>query len=196
MSEANHPLKVEDLHQLSTEKLADIVIAQQQLIEKLQTRIKKLEQSLNLDSQTSSKPPSSDLLKKSEQEPEVSLKESQKTRRKPGGQPGPQGKTRKGFGRIDRYEVLKPKICSNCGCQEWNTKAARVETQQVAQLVARPLEIVEYQRHHCQCAKCGGVEVAQWSPEVIPGQDLGIRLQGLLSWLGNYAHLSYGKQQD
>ncbi|ELR97400.1 hypothetical protein GLO73106DRAFT_00012100 [Gloeocapsa sp. PCC 73106] len=31
---------------------------------------------------------------------------------------------------------------------------------------------------------------------MIPGQDLGVRLKALLSWLGNYGHLSYGKQQE
>ncbi|MGV2826959.1 DUF6444 domain-containing protein, partial [Myxosarcina sp. GI1(2024)] len=135
MSEANHPFKAEELRQLSNEKLAEIVTTQQKLIEKLEKRIEQLEQSLNLDSQTSSKPPSTDLLKKSERKPEVGLEEAKKeTKRKPGGQPGHQGKTRKGFGRVDRYEVLKPTICSNCGNQQWKTKGVRVDTQQVAQL--------------------------------------------------------------
>lgn len=197
MCEANHPLKVEELRQLSAEKLVEIVIAQQKLIEKLQHRIEQLEQSLNLDSETSSKPPSTDLLKKSERKPEERLEKAKpETARKPGGQPGHRGKTRKGFGRVDRYEILTPTTCSNCGNQQWKTKAVRVETQQVAQLVPRPVEIVEYQRHHCQCAQCGAIEAAQWSPEMIPGQDLGVRLQGLLAWLGNYAHLSYAKQQE
>jgi transposase len=31
---------------------------------------------------------------------------------------------------------------------------------------------------------------------MIPGQDLGVKLQGLLGWLGNYAHLPYEKQQE
>ena len=31
---------------------------------------------------------------------------------------------------------------------------------------------------------------------MIPGQDLGVRLQGLLGWLGNYGHLPYEKQQE
>ena len=31
---------------------------------------------------------------------------------------------------------------------------------------------------------------------MIPGQDLGIRLQGLWGWLGNYRHLTYEKQQE
>ncbi|NEN94049.1 MAG: hypothetical protein F6J94_19555 [Moorea sp. SIO1F2] len=36
-------------------------------------------------------------------------------KRKPGGQPGHKGKTRKGFGRVDRCEMLRPLQCSICG---------------------------------------------------------------------------------
>ena len=72
----------------------------------------------------------------------------------------------------------------------------KVETQQVAQLVERPIEIVEYQRHHCQCLQCGGTALEDWPAEILPGQDIGVRLQALLVWLGNYGHLSYAKQQE
>jgi len=197
MSQIFPDFQAEELCQLPNRELGEIILAQQSLIQQLQQRIERLELSLNLDSQTSSKPPSTDLLKKSEKEKEVPAEtENTSRRRKPGGQPGHQGQTRKGFGRVDRYEILKPQTCPNCGSQEWKGKRVQIDTQQVAQLVARPIEIVEYQRHHCQCAHCGGVGVAQWSPQVIPGQDLGVRLQGLLAWLGNYAHLSYEKQQE
>jgi transposase len=197
MSQTPPIFQAEDLRQLPPDKLVEIILAQQAQLLQLTTEIEKLKVSLNLDSQTSSKPPSTDLLKKSEKLKEVNPSEQEKSRkRKPGGQPGHEGKTRQGFGKVDRYEVLKPETCSHCGSQKWNPQAVQIDTQQVAQLVARPIEVVEYQRHHCQCAKCGGMEIAQWSSQMIPGQDLGIRLQGLLTWLGNYAHLSYEKQQE
>ncbi len=136
-------------------------------------------------------PPSSDLLKKSEKK-----KETEKKKRKPGGQPGHQGKTRKGFGRVERIEILKAEQCINCGQQLHSVEAVKIETQQVAQLVAKPIEIVEYQRHHIRCDCCQKVTTVDWSPEIMPGQDLGIKLQGLLGWLGNYGHLPYEKQQE
>ena len=46
--------------------------------------------------------------------------------------------------------------------------------QKVAQLVERPIEIVEYQRHSCQCAHCGQGTTAAWSDSIVPGQDLGV----------------------
>lgn len=72
----------------------------------------------------------------------------------------------------------------------------RVETQVVAQLVERPIEIVEYQRQTCQCQHCGAKERANWPQEIVPGQDLGVSLQAFLAWMGNYGHLPYEKQQE
>ncbi len=63
--------------------------------------------------------------------------------------------------------------------------------QQVAQLVERPIEIVEYQRHSCKCTHCGQIHAAEWPSSLVPGQDLGVGLQALLVWLGNYGHLPY-----
>jgi transposase len=54
-----------------------------------------------LDSKTSSKPPSGDILKKSENKKALLEEEPNHPKRKPGGQPGYQGKTRKGFSRVD-----------------------------------------------------------------------------------------------
>ena len=79
--------------------------------------------SRDLDSKTSSKPPSTDLLKKPELKQRETELESDSPKRKPGGQPGHQGKTRKGFGRVDRWEILRPEHCTSCGHTEFITEA-------------------------------------------------------------------------
>jgi transposase len=183
------------LKQLPNEQLVDLIVQQQLVIEQLQQEITRLKASLQLDSQTSSKPPSTDLLKKPEK-PKEAADKTGAAKRKPGGQPGHVGKTRKGFGRVDRYEILKPQECPQCGSVEFAEAPVSVQRQQVAQLVARPIEVVEYQRHTCSCVRCGQLTVAAWSQEIVPGQDLSVRLQALLVWLGNYGHLSYEKQQE
>lgn len=71
-----------------------------------------------------------------------------------------------------------------------------IETQQVAQLVDKPIEIVEYRRMSCQCQGCRMVTSASWPLEMMPGQDLGVKLQAFLGCLGNYGHLPYEKQQE
>lgn len=190
------------LKQFATEQLLEMIRSQSNTIEQLTAKIAELEQEIkklkvsrDLDSTTSSKPPSTEILKKSEQKQEDEREDSKAPKRKPGGQPGHEGKTRKGFGRVDRSEMLRPKVCKCCGQQEFDPSPIKIETQQVAQLVERPIEIVEYQRYTSICQKCGEAKVAEWSPEMVPGQYLGIRVQAFLGWLNNYGHLSYEKQQ-
>jgi transposase len=108
--EASQQLGRESLEKLALEKLVDMVLKLQELVLKQKETIEKLKSYLEKDSKTSSKPPSSDLLKKSEKEKEVVEKA-----RRPGGQKGHEGKTRKGFGRIARIESLKMEKCLVCG---------------------------------------------------------------------------------
>lgn len=124
----------DELYQLSKEQLVLIIKA-------LQNEMVRLKESLNLDSKTSSKPPSQDLLKKTEKKKPQPDADASETKRKPGGQPGHEGKTRKGFGRVDRIEILRPEVCPNCGGSQLAPEMVNVEVQQVAQLVANPIEI-------------------------------------------------------
>jgi len=105
----------EKLRQLPSEQLVSIILDQQRVIEQQQRVIEQLTQevnrlklSLNIDSQTSSKPPSSDLIKKPEKALDQSQTKEEPPKRKPGGQPGHIGKTRKGFGRVDRVANCTP----------------------------------------------------------------------------------------
>jgi transposase len=117
---------------LSCEKLVKIVLTQQKLIEKLQAELEKLKERQPSNSKTSSKLPSSDLIQKSELAKVDNSKESEKEPKpKPGGQPGHIGKTRKGFGRVDRYQISTPDSCEHCGSRELSD-AMGYSKQQVA----------------------------------------------------------------
>lgn len=196
----------ESLSQLDKEQLVEMLMKQAQVIQQLQTTINELKQEIErlrvsryLDSKTSSKPPSGDLLQKSEAkkaQEELEAPEANSPKRKPGGQPGHAGKTRKGFGRVDRYEILRPQVCDGCGQSHFGEEPIKIETQQVAQLVDCPIEIVEYQRQTCVCLGCGNWQAADWASAMVPGQDMGIKLQAFLGWLNNYGHLPYEKQQE
>ena len=188
--------------QLSPVQLVEVIVQQQltiekqqEIIEQLQQEIEKLKSSLKLDSRNSSKPPSTDLLKKSEKQKVKSAEETQ-GKGKPGGQAGHVGKTRKGFSRVDRYEIINPTQCQHCGSNTFEATPIKVQRQQVAQLVARPIEVVEYQKQTRACSCCGQAHTPNWPTSVVPGQDLSIELQSLLVWLGNVGHLSYEKQQE
>jgi transposase len=76
-SELSAALKLEIADQLSRDELVKIVLTQQKLIEKLQQELEKLKQRQPSNSFTSSKPPSSDLIQKSELAKVENLKESE-----------------------------------------------------------------------------------------------------------------------
>lgn len=104
----------ESLNQLSKDELVDIIIKQRKaigelhkIIYELHLEVERLKVSRDLDSKTSSKPLSGDILKKSENKKAPLEEEPNHPKRKPGGQPGHTGKTRKGFGRVDRCEILR-----------------------------------------------------------------------------------------
>jgi len=185
----------EELLQTSVEALVEIILRQQEIIQQLVEEVERLKTNANSDSRSSSKPPSSDLHKRSEKSP-PDESETSEEKRKPGGQPGHPGKTRKGFGRVDRYEVVRPQICPECGGGEFGDIPVSVKYAEIAELVEPAIEVVEYEQHCCACLDCGALAWGVLPETVVGGQSLGARLQALLGWLGNYGHLSYEKQQE
>jgi transposase len=77
----------ESLKNLTPEQLVDMVLKLQELVVKQGETIEKLKVYLEKDSQTSSKPPSTDLLRRPEKVTEGEKKEG----RSPGGQKGHEG---------------------------------------------------------------------------------------------------------
>ncbi|ERN42692.1 hypothetical protein KR51_00005340 [Rubidibacter lacunae KORDI 51-2] len=92
------------LEQMPKSALIDLLRQQQQVIEQLVAAVERLKRLLDSDSQTSSKLPSSDLIKRLEN-PVKPKPTSDPPPRRPGGQPGHPGKTRKGFVHFDRCGV-------------------------------------------------------------------------------------------
>ena len=97
---------------LGTEQLVGIIIYQGKSRENLRNRvvelekeIEKLKVSRDLETITLSKPPSGDILQKTENKQEEKPEENQTRKRKPGGQPEHRGKRRKVFGGVDRIDL-------------------------------------------------------------------------------------------
>ena len=81
---------------------------------------------------------------------------------------------------------------------EQQVQKLRVSRDLDSKISSKPpsIEIVEYHRYTCVCCECGNSQRADWSRDLVPGQDIGIRLQAFLGWINNYGHLSYEKQQE
>jgi len=95
--------------------------------------VNRLQVRLHQDSQTSSKPPSTDLLKKREKNQTSQQAEMAKEEPKRKLVVNlDMKKTRKGCKRIDRYQILRPQECPVCGGHEFVAEPVRVQLQQVA----------------------------------------------------------------
>lgn len=185
----------EKLLQASPETLVEIILRQQAIIQQLLEEVERLKTNASSDRRSSSKPPSSDLLKRSENSaPEAPEGEARK--RQPGGQPGHAGKTREGFGRVDRHEVVRPHQCPECGGVKFAEVPVRVKDFEIAELVIPAIEVMRYEQQCCACLDCGSFVWGEPPEAVVSGQSLAVRLQALLVWLENYGHLSYEKQQE
>ena len=95
------------------EELVALVRAQAGEIAALKARLAELERRLGLNSSNSSKPPSSDGLKKKAARRTSSLRE--RSGKKPGAQPGHKGETLLQVAHPDEIVDYRPEICSGCG---------------------------------------------------------------------------------
>ena len=126
----------------------------------LRTANADLKRRLGLDSSTSSKPPSSDGLRK---KPASRREPSGKTS---GGQAGHKGDTLKRVADPDRIAVHEASACRHCGAGLTPSMARETETRQVFDLPAKLIEVTEHRRFVYACADCGGRTRAAFPEDV------------------------------
>ena len=145
---------------------------------------------LERDSQESSKPPSSDTQKGSNQKD----KNHNKSKRKPGGQPGHKGTYRKLIPVHEVNEVIPiyPEICEHCDGKLPKDEKANVVKEpyrwQVTEIPPIKPEVTEYQCFTVKC-DCGHINKAQLPPEVAKS-NFGPRLTAIIAYLVAVCHLS------
>ena len=172
--------QVAELTRENTELKAQVA----QLTQQVKTLTEQVAQ-LSKNSSTSSKPPSSDIVKPPKPE-------SPNGPRRQGGQPGHRGHTRPAFGpdQIDHSENLHPEFC-DCGHALDPTPVGPPKTHQVAELVEKPILVTEYRLHSHRCPSCGKVVWAELPPGVIPDHLFGPGLQALVGYMKGALHASY-----
>lgn len=153
------------------------------LVAALQGRIAELERRLGLNSQNSSKPPSSDGLKKPARV--RSLRE--KSKRKPGGQKGHEGSTLRQTAEPDEIVDHHPAACSECGAALTPDMAESHVARQVFDLPEpQPLVVTEHRAHDCRCACCGATTRAAFPEGVNAPVQYGARIAAFVVYLLHY----------
>ena len=162
------------------ERVADLVLDLRRQMSLARERIRELERRLDLNSQNSHKPPSSDGYKKPQPK---SLRE--KSGRPSGGQPGHPGhrlELRENPEHIVRH---RPSTCACCRHSLGGAPSEGYDRRQVFELVAR-VEATEHQAHTVRCPKCGEATTAAFPDNVAAQTQYGSAMKAFASYCDAY----------
>jgi len=161
------------------ETLLAIIEKQRQEIGFLKARVAELARKVGLNSSNSSKPPSSDGLKR---EPRVrSLRE--KSGKKSGGQLGHKGGTLRQTEVPDTVIDHYPARCPQCGEPSDAASSISHRKRQVMDLPEpQALVVTEHRAHLCTCAHCGARTQAEFPGDVAAPVQYGPRITALAAY--------------
>ena len=152
----------------------------------LKDEVNELRGKLAKNSQNSSKPPSSDGLKKPQ--PKSLRKPSGK---KPGGQQGHAGTRLEMVEQPDHIVSHTVDECRQCGCSLESVDAVDHRRRQVVDIPPIELEVTEHRAEIKCCPGCGCRNEAAFPAEVKTSVQYGSRIKSLLVYLNQYQLLPY-----
>lgn len=182
--ESTAPLTRQALEGLSKSQLIDLVMQLWRENAELRTRVEELERRLGMNSQNSSKPPSSD-------GPDAERpKRRDGAKRKPGAQPGHEGHHREllPVEEVDKVVPVKPSACDHCG-RRLEGKDPQPERHQAWEIPEIQPYVEEFQLHGLWCPDCGAFTRASL-PQGVPAGAFGPRLQATIVLLSGVYRMS------
>lgn len=159
--------------------LETIIQKQQVQIEQLQARVHELETRLAKNSSNSSKPPSSDGLKRKPKS------QREKSGKKPGAQEGHAGKYLAQVQNPDVIVTHLPTKCHGCGSNLEAVVGSCVEKRQVFEIPQPKVEVTEHRVEEKKCLCCGELSRALFPKNVRGPIQYGERVYALIAY---FAH--------
>ena len=159
-------------------QVIDLLLRLEAEVRQLRRQVKELKARLALNSQNSSKPPSTDGLAKPAPK---SLR--QKTGRRPGGQPGHVGRTLQPVAQPDQVQLH---VLGGCPCGRCDGRSLRQEPvlghekRQVFEVPQKPLEVTEHQAEIKRCPVSGCLVTATFPEGVKAPVQYGPRFKAQL----------------
>lgn len=154
---------------------------------RLKQEIDELRHRLGLNSRNSSKPPSSDGLKKKPAFPRY-------PKGKNGGQPGHEGKTLEKVSTPDIVIECKVETCT-CGKNLTAVPSELIYTRQTFDLPQPKLEITEYQVMQTICPDCGQIHKGEFPQGITSATQYGRGVKAFVTMLTNDCMLSFERTQ-
>lgn len=187
-----------ELNKLDKQTLIDLLVSGLARIDELErvvasqtTTIQQLQDQVSKNSRNSSKPPSSDGLKKPKTR---SLR--QKGKRPLGGQPGHKGNTLKMVAEPDHVELHPLLHCPHCQTDLSEIEAVGHEKRQVWDIPPVRLEVTEHQVELKPCPGCGQQVKGAFPAEVSQATQYGSRLKAQTSYLNVYHFIPLARTEE
>ena len=174
----NQELKAKNL--LLENSLEEMSIKLTEISSQLEEALKKL----NKNSSNSSKPPSSDFVRKTS-----SLRVT--SNKKVGGQQGHLGSTLEKSLKVDDIIVHAVTCCSGCGNDLKGLPAKEIDSHQVFDLPKITIQVTEHRAEIKCCPNCGKQTKALFPEEALQPTQYGSNVKSLACYLSNYQLLPY-----
>jgi len=166
-----------------------ILIGQGERIAELEERLNSVERQQNKNSSNSSKPPSTDQVRKRR-----SLRE--KSDRPVGGQIGHEGHTLKRVSDPDHIVVHQVHECSGCGKSLEDIQPVNSERRQVFDIPPMKIEVTEHQAERKICPRCGCLNKASFPEEAGQATQYGSRLKSIAVYMSQYQLIPYDRLSE
>lgn len=178
------------LYHAGPEAVVSLVEYLQDEMDNLSSRLHAVEVQTKQNSRNSSKPPSSDGMKKP---PKQHRKSSGK---KPGGQEGHEGSTLKMVETPDRIVEHTVERCGHCGSSLPESSRIDVRRRQVFDIPPIETEVTEHRSEVKRCSCCGELNEGEFPADVTHSAQYGPRLKAIGLYLKNYSLLPYERSAE
>lgn len=158
---------------------------------RLEAKFKRLEAQLAKNSRNSHKPPSSDS-KNSAKKSFKTTSLKKKSDKKPGGQPGHEGKTLQKSSAPDEMIMLAVDECIQCG-KNLKRASYTLESRQQFEIPEPAMWIIEYQAQIKNCPACGCTTMACFPKPITHATQYGPRAKSLMVYMNQYQLIPFDR---